>query len=591
MKDLKSLFFENVADFLSRHSILGEFSKEKLWESLSSLDISSLELGLKSGSWAFKGKFLHSQRNPQREAERSAREFSSAESIIALSLGAGYFLEVLDKRVKSVLLIESDTYLLAAFFLNGSFKKFSGKITLFFNSLERFDALEEILPWLQGKNLKRTQIYYHTIVHELNKAQLTRAYERVTQLFEKRSVNQATIIKFQALWNKNIFLNRLAMQDGITLSSLLTKPAPEVIVVAGAGPSLSYSFSELKKYRDSFILFAADTAFIPLAKTGVFADFVFSADPQWVNHYFAQTSLAARATWVVDPVVCPPILRQIKRLGTRTVFWNNVFLADSYFRTMDRGDVAHGGSVSTNAFDVARQWLSLRSEKNLARLILVGQDLSFSNRQAHVKGAVLEEQVFIRNNRLQGFERHNWRQMMAMRTEWRRGIQGDMVRTNGKLLMFCDWFEMQVQNIDKEKIRLINATHAGAFLKGYEHLSLGAALKGVNPSPKPTLPNPEKSLLKPLSSLWEDLRKAERLLKDNLNLAAKKNPTATDLSLLNKNDEKFRALGFAKDIISLNAQAIILKITEEGADVDAVEFYRAMARAARAVAHWVKKVS
>lgn len=50
------------------------------------------------------------------------------------------------------------------------------------------------------------------------------------------------------------------------------------------------------------------------------------------------------------------------------------------------GVVDFGGSVSTNAVSLA--------EKMKARnILLVGQDLSFPNKLAHCKGAVLEERL------------------------------------------------------------------------------------------------------------------------------------------------------------------------------------------------------
>ncbi|HRP68968.1 MAG TPA: DUF115 domain-containing protein, partial [Turneriella sp.] len=537
MTDLKTLFEKNYTQFQNRHKILGVFSPNALWDLLTSGAIKALTEGIDKGEWKYKNKYLHSPRNAVREAERNSTEYENAQALIALSLGAGYLLLALKPTVKNILLIENNPYVFVAFILSGLFEKYTGEITLFYNNLERDDALEAILPWLQGKNLKRTFIYYHAPLWELDKQRMTRAYERVKQLFEKRSVNQATIIKFQQLWNKNIFLNRKGIINSRTLHSLWENKPPHTIIIAGAGPSLSESIAALQKFRDRYILFAADTAFIPLAKADIFADAVFSADPQWINHYFSQSSLAQRALWAMDPVVCPAIVRYVQSVGAQTLFWNNVFLADTHYRTIDRGDVAHGGSVSTNAFDAARAWLYRRSEnENRARLILIGQDLSFSNRQAHVKGAVLEAHIFARNNRLHGFERHNLRQMTAMPTLWRKGIRSAKVRTNGKLAMFIDWFEMQAADTDTKRVQLINATHDGAYLKGFEHTTLADALKDADRVSPIQISKQKIVSLKPLGILDAHLKKIYRLMTENTSLALKVNPTRAEIDCLNKND-------------------------------------------------------
>jgi hypothetical protein len=582
------LFEKNAAAFMARHRVLGSLDWKEVWSGLGDGEKQQLLEGAEKGRWLYKGKLLHSERDPAREAARAADTLAGAEALLCISAGAGYLLSALPAGIRRVLIIERDPFCLAAFILSGRFRDYHGEITVFADPLERADALEEILPWLQGKNLKRTHIYYHAPLLQIDKAGVTRVYERVQALFEKRSVNQATVVKFQALWNKNIFLNRrLTAASGSMKEILATKP-PEAIVLAGAGPSLNSSFADMKRWRGRFVLFAVDTALIPLVRADIFPDYVFSADPQWVNHYFVQTAAAGKVAWVMDPVVCPAIPRFAEGQGARLFFWNNVFLADEVTRSEDRGDVAHGGSVSTNAFDVAMQWLMRRENDPPGRLILVGQDLSFSNRQAHAQGAVLEAQVYTRNNRLYGMEIHNFRQMTAMPVLWQKGIKQDKVRTNGKLRIFHDWFEARAAECDRARIRLINATADGAALKGFVHEALEKALEDVADHHAMPVAGPAAAgRPAEIPGLLADLALAQKLMLENSRLCHDSSPAA--VQKMNANDDRFKKLGIAKDITGLNAQAIILKITEQGGEADAYRFYSAMAAAARAVRHWAAK--
>lgn len=595
---LQELLHKAFADFMRRHSVVGNFSAESLWELMSNEERIALAEGIETGVWRLHGKLLHSERNPEREAERAAQALAGADAVISVSLGAGWLLGALP-QVRAVLLVEPSPYLVAVFLLAHHYEKFAGRVTLFADNLERPDALEEILPWLQGKNLKKTLIYCHAASLAAQKPLYTRAYERVVALFEKRSVNQATIVKFQQLWNKNIFLNQRAILQSATLNDLLALPAPPAIVLAGAGPSLTHSFAELKKLRKKFILFAADTALVPLNKAQIFPDVVFAADPQWLNHYFAESPYVARSLWLMDPVVCPAIPHRLRQEGAKTAFWNNVFAADQLFRHADRGDVAHGGSVSTNAFDVALRWLMQAETPTLPRLILVGQDLSFSNKQAHCRGAVLEAAVYRRNDRLHTMELHNLRQMRAMPVIWQKGIQQKQVPTNGKLKIFHDWFEARAAEIDKSRVRLINATFDGAYLKGFEHLPLAEALADLpdrvgEDGDWNILPwqdaGREEQFAERAQKLIFGLEEVYRLTYENAALAREKNPPAQVIQKLNTNDEKLKATGIAREIAGLNAQALILKITEQGEEVDAVLFYSTLARAAREVRHWAKRM-
>lgn len=594
MTGLKALFAENAAKFATSHQLIGQASFEQIWSALTPGDLNIIAEGLEKKRWVFKDKLLHSDRDPYREADRAAESLKNARAVIAVSVGVGFILGRLKPAVQEIFIIEPTPCVLAAFICTGEFLKYHGKITVFADNLLRADALEEILPWLQGKNLRFTLIYCHPPFAAIDKAAATRAVERIEALFEKRSVNQATIVKFQQLWNKNILLNQRAVAAAKPMRAIWGLSPPQALVLAGAGPSLSHSFAELKSLRKKFVLFAADTAFIPLVKAGITPDFVFSADPQWLNHFFCQSAKAGDTAWVMDPVVHPAIPRQVQRSGAATYFWNNVFLSDAYFRTVDRGDVAHGGSVSTNAFDMALNWLlsGLAGEAS-RRLILTGQDLSFSNKQAHTPGAVLEAQIFARSTKLITMERHNFRQMTAMPVITVKGIRQPAVRTNGKLKIFLDWFAARAAECDKSKVRLINATYDGARIQGFEHLTLGEALAGVTDFSMPaSLPQQE---MRPMANekakkLQVDLRTVFSLMRENTILSAEKNPGPGTLDKLNRNDEKLKALVPAKDIVALNAQALILRITEQGEAAAPAEFYGAMARAARELLHWLAKI-
>ncbi|MFZ5630391.1 MAG: motility associated factor glycosyltransferase family protein [Spirochaetota bacterium] len=592
MAELRQLLSEATAAFLKKHQALGRFSADALWECLSEDERAALAAGVESGTWRMGGRLLHSERDPKREADRAAQALAASNALVAVSCGAGWLLDVLPANIRSLLLIEPSAFVTAAFLLARRYENFAGTITLFADDLTRSEALEEVLPWLQGKNLKKTSIYCHAASLAANKPLYTRAFERVVALFEKRSVNQATIVKFQQLWNKNIFLNQRVIWASATLNDLLALPAPAAIVLAGAGPSLSASFSELRKHRERFVLFAADTALIPLNKAGIYPDVVLAADPQWLNHHFAESPDAARSRWLMDPVVCPAIPHRLQTLGAQTAFWNNVFAADGIFRSTDRGDVAHGGSVSTNAFDIAVRWLAARPG-GAGRLILVGQDLSFSDKQAHCRGAVLEAAVFNRANRLFSMEQHNLRQMKAMPVLWQKGIRQPQVRTNGKLRIFHDWFEARAADTDKTRVRLINATHDGAYLRGYEHMPLGEALEGL-PAESATCAwqgsAAETDMRARAEKLIAGLRDVYRITRENAGLSRLKNPEPQTIQQLNANDNKLKATGIAREIAGLNAQALILKITEQGEEADAAVFYSTLARAAREVRHWARRM-
>jgi hypothetical protein len=229
---------------------------------------------------------------------------------------------------------------------------------------------------------------------------------------------------------------------GKSLNTLVNEYKDKIrnIVICGAGPSLAESIPDLVKFRNRYFLISVDTAFIPLVKNNIIPDVVISADPQWLNHFFAMSPQAAQCIWLMDPVVCYQSSHYLDKIKAPVYWWDNPFYLDCIIRDFkSRGEIAHGGSVSTNAFDLA---LKL----NPQTLILVGQDLSFSHKTAHVKGAVLESMIFFKNDRFHGFEMHNLRQMKSLPPRKVKQCidKQDTLFTNDKMRVFIDWFENQM---------------------------------------------------------------------------------------------------------------------------------------------------
>jgi hypothetical protein len=176
---------------------------------------------------------------------------------------------------------------------------------------------------------------------------------------------------------------------------------------------------------------------------------------------------------------------------------------------------------------------------------------------------------------------------------WQKGIRQPQVRTNGKLRIFHEWFEARAADTDRTRVRLINATHDGAYLRGFEHLTLSEALAGLTEERARCAWQHsaiETDLRARAEKLIADLSAVYRYTSENAMLARQKNAAPQTLQQMNANDQKLKSTGIAREIAGLNAQALILKITEQGEEADAALFYSTLARAAREVRHWARRL-
>lgn len=254
--------------------------------------------------------------------------------------------------------------------------------------------------------------------------------------FHKKDVNISTLTRFERIWTRNFISNLPELADMKPIVSLFGVCRGKTdILVCGAGPSLILSLDEIRIFRNNYILIAVDTALMVLWNAGIDPDLVFSVDPQALNTKYLE-GYTGSARIVFDPTSS---YHSLRLPGT----FKNGFFTSSPFPLIrilsskpeeEIGAVDFGGSVSTNA-------VSLAEKMEARNILLVGQDLSFPDKLAHCKGAVLEERLNHIESRKFRREYHNHKQMTALPVKRARSIRGGELRTNEKLLIFKKWFE------------------------------------------------------------------------------------------------------------------------------------------------------
>jgi hypothetical protein len=555
---------------------------------------------------------FHSARDPGREAQRQILHAleKNKRHLVFLGAGLGYPLaEALDNpEIESMLVMETRAEILYYCLALTKIYDTTKDIYFYFCPAPELDSLENILPFFQNKNLDKIGVFHHRPSFQVPDGKFVALEKQLGSIMYKRAINQATIIKFQGVWNKNIALNIKALVKGKTLNSLLEELRGKVrnVVLCGAGPSLTESYPDLIKYRHHYFLICADTAFIPLVKNKIIPDVVISADPQWLNHYFAATPQSAKSVWLMDPVVCYQSSHYLNRINAEMYWWDNPFYLDQVIRDFkSRGEIAHGGSVSTNGFDLA---LKLNPES----VILIGQDLSFSHKTAHVKGAVLESMIFYKNHRFHGFEMHNLGQMKSLppRKVKQCIFEKDVLFTNDKMMVFIDWFENQmVVNKINSKVKFFNATSRGVYLNGFIHNSLKEILgnspveifladKTIINSDRRQESDQVNAFKEKFGKLQTECSKLKALYQTNMNLSRKARVSSNTGQLneinrqLDKNDAQIKSYSEVNKIISINAQSAILKITELGDESAGSGFllYKSMYLSARKLNYFFQKM-
>ncbi|MCR9143597.1 MAG: DUF115 domain-containing protein [bacterium] len=409
-------------------------------------------------SLRWRGRYLHSRHDPIKESERQLAEFkaeSPEQLVLFFGAGLGYMIAGFMRRYQNPVVWLEPFGEIAARALEVTDVREAiraGRLTL----LTGVPEDEHLKSVFSGRGNSEILFVSHRASYAADPA-YPALQQRVENYLNKKDVNLATLSRFDRTWARNLVANFYHLERARPVRRLFGLTPNRTAVVCGAGPSLAQDLEALRGIRDRCVLIAVDTALQILLKAGIDPDIVVTVDPQPVNRYYLEGCESSRALFVADPTTCYLSLRMIP--SERLFYtWSPFPLAKLFYDHLreEPGEIAFGGSVSTNAYDLALK-LGCR------RVLLVGQDLSFTGGLAHAKGAVLEERLNYKESRLFRRETHNYRQLAALPVRTLPG-KGGQVQANDKLVIFHGWFQRRfaADLSERPELEILNLASAGA---------------------------------------------------------------------------------------------------------------------------------
>lgn len=409
----------------------------------------------------WQGRYLHSRFAPRKEAERAAAAMhvENADQL-ALFVGAGlaYVIAEFCKLHKNPSIwFEPNREILALALsvtdLRAEIR--AGRVSVFTGEPDD----ETLREMFRGRTGADVVFSVHRASVDADE-QYGRLETRLVEHLNKKNVNLATLARFDRIWAKNLVFNFPALRRARPVARLFDCVPGATALVCGAGPSLYEDLQRLKAIpgaRENAIWIAVDTALAPLQAAGFSPDLTVSVDPQALNRYYLE-GFADPGWIVIDPTTTYLTPRLLA--ADRLVFTSSPFaLARLFFDYCEEsvGELAFGGSVSTNAYDLAVRM-------GCRRILLIGQDLAFTHGLAHSPGATLEERLNFRERRTFRRELHNYRQLSALPVRGLPGASGP-VATNDKLTIFYRWFARRFRSDRARGVEVYNLTAGGAVFE------------------------------------------------------------------------------------------------------------------------------
>ena len=285
--------------------------------------------------------------------------------------------------------------------------------------------------------------------------------DNVLDCMKNAIVNKATHLTFdrdiprRMLSNtKRMIFSSNLMQLKKALDQKVVKDIPVIIV--SAGPSLDKNIHELKKAQGKAFIIAVDASIRTVLQAGVRPDLLCSIDPNSPERFFtgANTNeIFWACNQLSNPILLEKYAKHIFYYGSFGKRWDNIMQDELKYNFPS---ITSGGSVSTEAFMLALH-LGFR------KIVLIGQDLAFTGGVTHTKGvgdALGDNDEYIKSRHLVEVE----------------GIDGTLLQTDYQMWIYKQWFEKAIR-INKESIRVIDATEGGARIEGTEIQTLSNVIQ------------------------------------------------------------------------------------------------------------------
>ncbi len=423
------------------------------------------------------GEFIPmlSEKNQQREADHILKGFTLKKGLIAAVFGIVSIplLQKLNAQREvnggTIFVFEADP-ILASFYYK--------KLNSIFNHIwiitsTNLNTLNSILDNLDVSSIIGYRIFRLSTSIKIAPEFYQLSEQNLKKELSIRFSDLLTRLEFQKTWILNSLEQIPLLNRAIPVKNLFGSGIHKTAVLVSTGPSLRKSLGFLKENKNKFFIACVDSALRVLYFSGIIPHLVITLDSQaFTIRHFEGVFWGRKKDFPIlyaDLVANPQVTNRWKGplflgvtaqyLHDRRIITPGCEFIEESFRKDDSlknssvlGDIQSGGSVSTSLFDLLRRM-------EFKNIILVGQDLAYTNREIHCTGTYHTINWLFKNtSRLESLENINEKVLKKRHIQYQASIRGKKIPADHVLSMYRDWFE---ESISKISNHVYNATYDG----------------------------------------------------------------------------------------------------------------------------------
>lgn len=457
--------------------------------------------------------YFHSKYNPVREAEKIVSDFgfNSKKQIIILGIGLGYYLNQFDSNSKYDSIIVIEPYLsifYAAIYFN-DLSNFLENNNLFFIVGKTGNIFEIFQRQISLSLDKELDFLEHSPSLKLFSDEYRDIYKAIKESVNYKKVGLYTDITTARKWRDNIIHNLACIFASPKADDFFGLFTGIPAICVSAGPSLDKNIEEVKKAEGKALILCVDTALKALVKYNIEPDIVVTMDGSLANFRHFEGMKGLSDTF---------LLTELGNYYEINQNWNG----RQIFFTMKRNfsgwvEKIKGNYTSINTGGtVAHSMVDLAYKFGADPIVLVGQDLAFSEGRTHASGTTYEGKKTKNRNFIEV-----------------EGVEGNTVLTNKGFFSMLSYFNSYFSKRPDRKF--IDASEGGARIKYSEILKLKDVINnycntGINGKEilaeryiqvKPDFDTIKTKLEKEIGNTIKELEKGIEITKEQLQVISK----------------------------------------------------------------------
>ncbi len=409
---------------------------------------------------------LASRRRPLTEAKRTADavDVVAKASVLVAGFAAGYHVGELSRRYNGaglLIVYEPDIALLRAVFERVDHSSWLGTTALvLITDAEDAAGLSSALSGREAELALGLELVDHAPSRERLGDGLARLRPLVAAQIDavKITVNTTLVQSITTLRNELSNLDRYTSCPGI--ADLAGAARGRTAIVVSAGPSLESSLDTLARpgVRDRFVIIAVQTVLKTLLARGIRPHFVTALDYHEISRRFYEGLTPADVrdvTLIAEPKAHRAILDAFPgdiRLCSSPRL--DTLLEPTLKREM--GDLKPGATVAHMAYSFARHL-------GCDPVVLVGQDLGFTDGQYYAAGAAIHDTWACELNAHRTLEMFEWERIKRMGANLRRAtdVLGRPIYTDVQMSAYLDQFQRDFGADAATGLKTLDATGGG----------------------------------------------------------------------------------------------------------------------------------